>query len=366
MEKMLRRFILPLLILSLFYGCNGAGVPTPASVEFHPFVTESPTSSPVPVAQLVIVTEDPNATTTPTPFQPARPTATFTRTPTPTKTLRPTKTPANAHSSSEINPTFKGGDMTPPNGQVKILVLGSDARPGGGFRTDVIMVIAINPNGTGSVVSFPRDLWVNIPGFGQQRINTAFEFMGIEGVYATLDSNFGVRPDHYVMTNFKGFTDIIDSLGGINIYASQSVTDKCDVPGGSNGYCTVNPGVTQMDGPTALWYVRSRYSTSDFDRTRRAQEVLQGVLFRLLSFNTVTHAKSIYNALIDNVQSDMNLGDLLPLIPLAPNLVKTENVRRYTLGPGLVYDYVIPGSGAMVLLPNVPACRQIVKEALAP
>ena len=366
MEKMLRRFILPLLILSLLCGCTAAaGEPTPASVEFHPFVTESPTSSPVAVAQLVIVTEDPNATTTPTPFQPARPTATFTRTPTPTKTPKPTKTPAYAHNSSEINPTYNGSDMTPPKGQVKILVLGSDARPGGGFRTDVMMVIAINPNGTGSVVSFPRDLWVNIPGFGEQRINTAFEFMGIEGVYATLESNFGVRPDHYVMTNFKGFTDIIDSLGGINVYASQTLTDKCDVAG-YNGYCTVNPGVTHMEGDMALWYVRSRYSTSDFDRTRRAQEVMQGVLFRLLSFNTVTHAKSIYNSLVDNVQSDMNLGDLLPLIPLAPKLVRTENVRRYTLGPGLVSDYVIPGSGAMVLLPNIAACREIVKEALAP
>lgn len=121
-----------------------------------------------------------------------------------------------------------------------------------------------------------------------------------------------------------------------------------------------------MDGSEALWYVRSRYSTSDFDRTRRAQEVLQGVLFRLLSFNTITHAKKIYESLKDNVQTDLSLGDLLPLIPLAPSLVKTDHVRRYTLGPGYVSDYVIPGSGAMVLLPNIPACRQIVKEALAP
>ena len=363
---MLRRIILPFLILSVLVGCNVPEVQTPASVEFHPLATASATASPVAVAQLVIATDDPNATTTPTPFQPARPTATFTRTPTSTKTPIPTKTPAYAHSSSEINPTYKGGDMTPPGGQVKILVLGSDARPGGGFRTDVMMVVTINPNGTGSVISFPRDLWVNIPGFGQQRINTAFEFMGIQGVYSTLESNFGVRPDHYVMTNFKGFEEIIDALGGINIYASQSLTDKCDVPGGSHGICTVNPGVTQMDGSWALWYVRSRYSTSDFDRTRRAQEVLQGVLFRLLSFNTVTHAKKIYEALKDNVQTDLSLGDLLPLIPLAPSLVKTSNVRRYTLGPGLVSDYVIPGSGAMVLLPNVPACREVVKEALAP
>lgn len=352
MDKMLKRIFLPFLIVCVLSGCNLPLVQTPASVEFQPVVTNSPTPSPSPsasaaaVAQLVIATDNPNATTTATPFQPARPTASFTPTPTATKTLVPTKTPAYAHSSSETNPTYNGSDLTPPKGQVKILVLGSDARPGGGFRTDVMMVVAINPNGTASVVSFPRDLWVNIPGFGQQRINTAFEFMGIQGVYATLDQNFGVRPDHYIMTNFKGFTDIIDSLGGITIYASKSLTDKCDVPSEQhNGYCTVNPGNTHMDGAMTLWYVRSRYSTSDFDRTRRAQEVLQGILFRLLSFNTVTHAKSIYNALKDNVQTDMNLGDLLPLIPLAPNLVKADHERRYTLGPGYVSDYVIPGSG---------------------
>ncbi len=189
--------------------------------------------------------------------------------------------------------------------------------------------------------------------------------MGIEGVYATLETNFGVRPDHYVMTNFKGFEEIIDSLGGINVYASKSLSDKCDVAG-TGGYCSVEPGVTRMDGSMALWYVRSRYSTSDIDRTRRAQEVMQGVLFRLLTFNTVTHAQRIYDALIHNVQTDMDLGDVLPLLPLAPNLAKSDHIRRYTLGPGLVSDYVIPGSGAMVLLPNIPACREIVREALAP
>ena len=116
----------------------------------------------------------------------------------------------------------------------------------------------------------------------------------------------------------------------------------------------------------ALWYVRSRYSTSDFDRTRRAQEVIQGIFYRLLSFNTITHAKKIYNALENNVETDLGLGDIPPLLSLAPKLAKAEHVRRYSVGPGLVSDYIVPGSGAMVLIPNLPACRELVKEAMAP
>jgi LCP family protein required for cell wall assembly len=359
-----KRFALSFLILILLTSCN---------LPLDP--TALPTQGPVPTSspslqifdQLLIATQDPDATTTTTPFQPAAPTTTSTptRTPTPKPTRTPTLIPL-PKKPSEVNPEYSGSDLTPPDGQVRVLVLGSDARAGGGFRTDVIMLVTINPNGTGSVVSFPRDLWVFIPGFGEQRINTAFEFMGIEGVYSTLEYNFGVRPDHYVMTNFNGFVEIIDSLEGIDVYASDPLTDKCDVPGHADGYCTVEPGLNHMDCSMALWYVRSRYSSSDFDRTRRAQEVIQGVFFRLLRLNIITKIKQIYNAYKQNVETDLSLGDIIPMLPLAPSLSKTEHVRRYAIGPGQVWDYIVPGSGAMVLVPNLEACRAILREAMAP
>ena len=158
-----------------------------------------------------------------------------------------------------------------PEGQRKILILGSDSRGDGGFRTDVILLLILNPQqGTASAVSFPRDLYVNIPGVGQDRINTAMVYGGFSLLAATFEANFGVRPDSYVLTNFGGFVEIVNSLGGIEVNAASSLTDKCDLPQANwDGYCTVEPGFIGMDGDTALWYVRARYTTSDFDRTRR-------------------------------------------------------------------------------------------------
>jgi LCP family protein required for cell wall assembly len=356
-QTMLRILGYIVLILSLLAACN-----MPESLQ--PISQASPaTQTPLAVSQLILATQDPNATATATPFQPVAPTLTSTITPSPTPrptaTLRPPK-------PAEINPGYSGGDLTPPEGQVRIMVLGSDKRSDGSFRTDVLMLVAINPNGSASVVSFPRDLWIFIPGYGEQRINTAFEFVGFEGLANALEYNFGVRPDHYVMTNFQGFVDIVDSLDGIDIYAAKELTDLCALPGQDFGYCTIEPGVNHLDGYKALWYVRSRYSSSDFDRTRRAQEVLQGLFFRLMNLNVLTHVKNLYKSYSDNVETDLGLGDILSLLPLAPKLVKSNNIRRYAIGPGQVSDYIIPGSGAWVEIPNLNACRDIIRQALAP
>ena len=113
-------------------------------------------------------------------------------------------------------PVQQGGPL--PDGVVNILVLGSDARPGGGFRTDVIMLVSINRNNsTVSVVSFPRDLYVNIPGWMTNRINTAMQVGGFYTMQAHLPDQFRGAPDYYVMTNFNGFKGIIDSMDGIDV-----------------------------------------------------------------------------------------------------------------------------------------------------
>ena len=124
--------------------------------------------------------------------------------------------------------------------------------------------------------------------------------------------------------------------------------------------------MNHLDGYKALWYVRSRYSSSDFDRTRRAQEVLQGLFLRLMNINVLTHVTDLYKSYRDNVETDLGLGEILSILPLAPKLVKSNNVRRYAIGPGQVSDYIIPGSGAWVEIPNLDACREIIRQALAP
>ncbi len=315
----------------------------------------------------LLVTVAPNASATPTPFRPLNPTPTPVPTNTPTPTLTPTLSISDPNgnmpqSNYSVQP---GGPL--PDGVVNILVLGSDARPGGGFRTDVIVLVSINRNkNTVSMVSFPRDLYVTIPGWMTNRINTAMAAGGFSTLQSTFEYNFGIRPSYYVMTNMEGFMGIIDSLNGIRVKTHTSFTDKCDLPWADiHGYCHVEAPVTMpMDGHSALWYVRSRYSTSDFDRLRRAQEVLQGTFNRLMSLDAIARAPEIYNIYSDNVETNLTLDTLLPLIPVAQEVLNDQGkIRRFTLTPYEAAPYITP-EGAWVLWPNLDAIRSIVYQAV--
>lgn len=304
----------------------------------------------------LLVTPDPNATVTPTPFQPAGASQGQALNNTPGA---PTIPAEQADGSGPIVHNLKM-----PEGQVNIMILGSDFRPGGGSRTDVIMLASVNTKkGTVSLISFPRDTYVFVPGRGMDRLNTPYAYEGFPLLANTMEYNFGVRPDHYVITNFYGFVSIIDALGGLNVYAGSYLRDKCDLPAQDwEGYCSVSAGPVLMDGATALWYVRSRYSTSDLDRTRREQEVMDAFFRRLMSLNAVAQAPEIYRRFISSVETDMTIDDLLPLAGIAPQLLTNDNlIHRVLIGIDLLTPTVTE-TGAQVLVPNRPGIWEIIKK----
>jgi polyisoprenyl-teichoic acid--peptidoglycan teichoic acid transferase len=310
--------------------------------------------APVPPPVSILVTADPNATATATPFQPIAPTT--------TRVITNTPTPLPATATPVITPTPT--EIPLPEGVTNIMLLGTDWRPESGARADVVMLISINATkGTVSIVSFPRDLYVTMPGWGQDRINTAKAYGGFPLLQSTMEYNFWVRPTHYISTNMQGFIGIINSLGGIDIYAGQYLEDRCDVEQAENGVCTIKPGRHHMDGETALWYVRSRMTSSDFDRTRRAQEVVLGIFNKLLSMSAITRAPDLYRQFKNSVETDMTLEDMLPLLPVAAKLNEPERIKRYAIGPAEAWDYRTE-TGARVLLPNYDAIYPIILEAV--
>jgi LCP family protein required for cell wall assembly len=205
--------------------------------------------------------------------------------------------------------------------------------------------------GTASIVSFPRDLYVDIPGWEMQRLNTAQQHGGFELTQKTFAENFGVQPVHYIMTNFAGFKGIIDTLGGVDVQAAQSLSDKCDLPQAVNHYCNVSPGTVHMNGATALWYVRARYSTSDLDRTRRAQEVIQAMFLKLISLNAIARGPELFTEFKSSVDTDLTLQDIISLLPMATKLADLSHVKRYSIGWADVTSWITP-EGADVLLPK--------------
>jgi len=273
-------------------------------------------------------------------------------------------TPANNDPVQTVTPTLR--TFQKPEGQVNILLLGSDLRPNeGGFRTDVIIWLSLNPKtGYVSAISFPRDLFVTIPGYGGNRINVAFPFGGFDLLADTFETNFGIKPDHYALVDFNGFTAVINNLGGIDVQTEKNLTDTCAKWINSNGYCSVGPGLVHMNGDIALWYARSRYSTNDIDRTRRAQEVIEAIFNRLMSLDVILKAPSLYNAYTSYVQTNISLGDVISLLPLATEIRENGDIRNYAIGYNHAYDWITT-SGAQVLVPDYAAIQELLIEALS-
>jgi LCP family protein required for cell wall assembly len=323
----------------------------------------------------------PGSSPTPTPFQPIPPTPTYLptslvpeATPTP---LPPAFVPEVKFISDEgrswqdypgpsvwpdIDVPAPLGILSHPEGQVNILLLGSDQRPDdGGFRTDTIQLLTINPQeGTVKLTAFPRDLYVYIPGYTVQRINTAMGWGGFDALADTMEYNFGVRPEYYVLINFWSFVDVIDSLGGITVHIGRDLCDQRDAFG---WYC-VSEGTMWMSGESALWYVRSRYTTSDLDRGRRQQEVLKAVFDQLINLNGLQRAPELYEIYKNNVTSNLDFDFLSSLLPIAYHLAESREIATNSIGAGQVYSWTNT-SGAMVLVPMRDQVMEVMRQVIS-
>lgn len=276
--------------------------------------------------------------------------------------------PSEGDQTGEVlpSPTPTEDILEKPEGQINILLLGSDIRPDdGGFRTDVIMWVSLNPaDEYVSIISFPRDLFVSIPGWGSNRINTAFQYGGFELLADTFEVNFGIRPDYYVMVDFNGFKAVINDLGGIDVYAAYNLSDTCATWINASGYCSVGPGLVHMNGEVALWYARSRHTTSDIDRARRAQEVGEAIFSRMVSLDALVRAPELFNSYVNYVQTDIGLSEVVSLLPFASKINENGDIRNYVVNYNYAYDWTTT-AGAQVLVPDYYAIESLLIEALS-
>lgn len=376
--------VLSFLVIICFSTACGAAPTETASLPFT-FVTANPNPSPTSTPF------QPAPGPTPTPFQPVFPTPTGTILPTPTNvpvilataTLDPVvvdlPSPAPLPTldlSVQLTPVAPLDDQE----NVNFLLIGSDRRPGGSFRTDTMVIAMLRPKeGQVSMISIPRDLWVYIPEWGNQRINTAYqhgESYGYPGggpglLKETILYNLGIQIHHTAMVEFDGFQHIINTLGGIDVPVACPYTDWRLIDPSYNPHIednwwlyTVGPGVVHMDGDLALWYARSRMKSSDFDRGRRQQETLRAIYAKVLQTDTISRIPALYNDLTSIVQTDITLTEMLQLALYAPNLSNAD-FRSYYIRPPLVTSWITPG-GAYVLLPNEGPMSQMLNEAMAP
>ncbi|GAP62627.1 hypothetical protein ARMA_1050 [Ardenticatena maritima] len=249
-------------------------------------------------------------------------------------------------------------------GPVHVLVLGIDQRPGenGPFRTDTMLLVRFNPATRRiALLSIPRDLWVDIPTVGENRINTAHFFGGPDLARQTVQQTLGVAVHYYVVVNFDGFTQIIDAMGGIDVDVPETLHDE-NYPTEDYGVTTIHieAGPHHMDGRTALIYARSRYSTNDFDRAQRQQQILAAMKARLQQPGAWWRLPRVAQAVFNAVESDIPQREWVALGVIA---LRAKTIERLAIGPDQVTPY-ITANGAYVLLPNWDAINEVVHAFL--
>jgi LCP family protein required for cell wall assembly len=343
---------------------NATSEPTTPTLEA---TTAAPTETVVPPeAEATDTPTAPEGTDTP---RPTATRATPTRRPTPTPTSLPQVNPTAA---LNITGSMREGEPTPPtaipspvpifelpDGTTNILLLGKDvnADGSGDGRTDTMIVVSVNrETGTASMISLPRDLYVYMPNRIMSRLNTAVALGGVELLEQTILYNFGIPIHYYAQVDFEGFKRVVDLLGGVRMAVSCPLEDwrlispELD-PTLEESWerFKLEAGMHQMDGDLALWYARSRLTTTDFDRGRRQQQLLQGMLNQSIDLGLVAKAPELWSAFNEVVETDMDIGRILQMASLAPD-VRNNGIQHLYLA-GKMQAWTVPESGASVQLP---------------
>ena len=224
--------------------------------------------------------------------------------------------------------------------RVTVLVMGLDYRDwetgDGPPRTDTMILLTIDPlTKTGGMLNIPRDLWVYIPNHTMDRINTAYAWGASNGYpgggFGLLQDlfryNLGIELDHYARVNFTGFQEIIERLGGLVISVDCALTDwrlkdPALDPGLEESWeeYTLGIGHYRLDPYMALWYVRSRKTTTEIDRGRRQMDVLRAMWQQMQSMGLLAQIEQLWPLVTGWVDTDLSLTDMLALVPLATTL----------------------------------------------
>jgi len=303
---------------------------------------------------------------TPEPSKTPEPTGTNTPIP-PTPTITPWVPPTPQYDPATqypyglpllLNPVLRAWED-----DIKVYVLlGSDYASWrrnlatGTDNTDAFIIVILRTDPPGiSLISVPRDLYVNLPGYGMSRINTAYRFGDLTMLEDTVRYNFGLPVDGVAYVRMEAFIRFIDdALHGIEVEVRTPLLDRC-----TDIYFNILPGTHFMDGKTALCYARVRKFNGGFSREERQRDVLLAIKNDILE--TAEERPVLFAlSLIDDYMNEHRYTTINPfeLIELAPAMYDAkDNIVEYQMGYDIGLTKLIhPESGAWLLVPPPPEC----------
>ncbi len=258
-----------------------------------------------------------------------------------------------------------------------VLVMGLDRRPGEdglAFRTDTMLLVSMDPlsNSLG-VLSIPRDLYVDVPGYSQlQRVNTPMVLgelrqpgFGPQLAMQTVQYNLGIRVHDYVIVDFNTFVRFVDLIGGIEMDVPYPISDAL-YPDMNYGYDPfyIRAGRQVLDGATALKYARTRHGDNDFQRAARQQAVMYAVRDRLMTADALTQliiqAPTLWATLSEGVYTGLTLEQVIQLALYLKN-IPVANIHTGVINEAYTMNWVTP-QGAAVLVPDRARLGQLMVE----
>lgn len=242
---------------------------------------------------------------------------------------------------------ISGGILLFFPGNTTLLILGIDNAPHKSFvgRSDTIIMTNFDPfKPYVGMLSVPRDLWVNIPGIGENRINTAHFFAeanlagtGPQAAIDTIEANTGIRMKYYVRIRFDGLIEIVDAMGGVDINLSEPMA----------GY---QPGHYHLNGTKALAFARNRSGSDDFFRMKQGQLLIKSMLKQLLLPKNLIGIPRIFGAVLSNIDTDLPVWQI-PRMVITILMVGFDDIDNRVIDREMVTSYTTD-QGANVLLPQ--------------
>lgn len=246
-------------------------------------------------------------------------------------------------------------------GMKSFLLIGIDARPREETgRSDTMIIVTLDPdNNVIKLTSLMRDLYVEIPGRRNNRINAAYVFGGPELLMETIEANFGIHLENYIAVNFSMLASLIDSLGGLELtvesdYYMRRINavikqDNAVLGIDRNDGLLTQSGTQHMTGKQAQAYARYRYGTEDgdFGRTARQREVITKI-FRNLTDRSVIELVNLVVDHFDDVYTNMSLSDLASLAPVMLSMADAEIKELRIPVDGAYYHDQIAGMSVLV------------------
>ena len=192
-------------------------------------------------------------------------------------------------------------------GDTNILLLGSDARGNEISRADTIMIAHYNEaKGTYKLTSIMRDSYVDIPGHGKHKINSAFALGGPELMRQTIKENFGIDLQYYAITHFQGFVQLIDEAfpNGVEINVEKAMSKNIGVK--------LNPGLQRLNGKQMLGYVRFRHDAiGDFGRVKRQQQAVKAIGDQLSGIETIPKIPKLIGVITPFINTNLKTSDII-------------------------------------------------------